>query len=270
MILRVLVLLLFFFIWTSGVSEAAYVTINTAATVAVTDKNHAAIHVNIGNRGDEGAYNVRAYVDIDGKRLAGKLKNTLGVNESYEEDFSTVISPRKPGRYPVMVTIEYTDNNMYPFTVLSANYLNYMEPQNSRVVGMIPEFTVADSGSLQVVLSNIDREDRKVVVQPMAPKEFFFTDTRREVLVKAGEKKPVSFSVRNLAAYPSSKYMVYAFIEYDDDAFHYTAIAAGRITVRKETFLNIYKIPLTAALIILVSALAFYNVRRYRRNAAKA
>ncbi|MCG6536578.1 MAG: hypothetical protein L7F78_18190, partial [Syntrophales bacterium LBB04] len=174
----------------------------------VTDKDYAAIHLSIGNRGDEGAYNVRAFVDVDGKRLAGKLKNSLGVNESYEVDFRTGISLQKPGRYPVMVTIEYTDNNMYPFTVLSANYINYMEPQNSRVLGMVPELTVSDSGSLQVVLSNIDREDRKVVVRPMAPKEFFFTDTRREVLVKSGEKKPVSFSVRNLAAYPEQVYGV--------------------------------------------------------------
>lgn len=244
--------------------EAGFITIETKATVNI-DKDTIKSTVEVTNKGDEAAYNVRITADIGGKLLKGTVKDVLKVNEKHSEEFTTEAGFKKAGRYPVIVTIEYTDQNQYPFTALSIVDLVYKENVITRVSGQLIALEVMEKGNLKVKVKNLEDIEKKVNILLVIPKELSSPNRQKEVVIKGGAEETVKFDIRNLAALLGSNYVVYAVLQYEDDNYHYTNSTRGNIKIEeKKEIVKFYRWPLVALAVLLIFAVLYINLRKKR------
>lgn len=253
------------------VSEASVISMQIEAVASV-EGNTLKVPVRVANTGDEPAYNVRINADIGGRGQSGSLKGVLGVNEKYSEELTAPVSYQKPGRYPVVVTVDYTDQNQYPFTAVNITYLNYKEGTVGRVVGEVPAISIAESGRLKVKIKNFEQREEKIDVRLVIPKELSISTPNREVTVKPASEETMAFDLKNVSALPGSNYLIYALLEYEDANYHYANAVVSNLKVeKKKPFLETYKWPLTGAIIILAVVVIFLNLLSlWRRKRIKA
>lgn len=265
--MKIIGVLLLLFVF-AGTSEAKFITIETDIISAKIEKDAVTLKIGVANKGDEGAYNVKIGVDIGGKVLAGSLRDALEVNGKYTEEFTSPVGFKKPGKYPIVIFVDYTDRNQYPFTALAVVYPTYKEGVVGRAVGEMGKASISDKGVLGVKIKNLEDADKKVTIRIVLPKEFSGGDTKKEVEVKAGSEAAVSFDVKNIAALPGSSYQVYALLEYEDDKYHYGSAVGGVINVEeKKKALSAYKWSLAAIAVILTVMVAYLNLRKKGRKA---
>lgn len=247
-------------------SSAGFITIETTTSVTVAGDN-ARVTITTTNKGDEPANNVIINLAFASKQFSGKLKDTLGIKESYTDEFTFPIEFKKAGRYPIIVTVEYTDANLYPFSALSVSYLNFNNPANARVSGTISQTSIADKGKIAVAVNNIDSVERKIHMQLITPKEFMVQGPVTEISVAPAKEKSASFEIRNISALPGSSYPVFAIISYEDDQYYYSTIASGIINIEKQKgFFNIYIKMLTAVLAAFIVLLFYKLIFRRKKN----
>lgn len=250
-------------------ADANVISIETGTTINISG-TRAQVIVTTANRGDEAAHNVKAGMEIGGRQFSGRLKETLSPREQYSEEFNAELEFKKPGRYPVVVNIDYTDANLYPFSALSATYINYGESLNARVAGMVAPVTLAKNGRINLTVNNLDAVERKFHFRVIAPKEIVVTNPEGEIAVASGTEKKVSLDIRNISALPGSSYPVFALLGYEDDKYYYSTINTGIITVvRNKSLLDAYQWPLLIVLAVLVAIVIAYNSGRLRDRGAK-
>jgi len=251
------------------ISHAGYITIETTTTVTVTG-NTASIRITATNKGDEPANNVRMTLTFASKDLSGDLKDVIAIKGSYSSEFTVPIEFKKPGRYPIIVSVEYTDANLYPFSALSVSYLNYNNPANAMVSGDISQLDLADKGKLSIKAKNIDSVERKFNIRLVSSKDFSVLQPETSISVGPGKEKSVSFDIKNISALPGSKYQVFAILSYEDDSRYYSTITSGTINVKKHKgIFNIYLTILTAILAGLVMLLVYKIVRPKKDSSSK-
>ncbi|HWR58824.1 MAG TPA: hypothetical protein VN328_08055 [Thermodesulfovibrionales bacterium] len=250
-------------------AEAGFISFETSTVINVLE-NRAQAVVTVTNKGDEAAHNVKVTMEIDESSFPGSLKNLLQPKEQYRAEFETALKYKKPGRYPVIVSVEYTDANLYPFTAPSVAYLNYGDSSNARATGTIANATVTKTGSIRLTINNLDTVEREFNFRMVAPKELLISGPKGGRMIAPGESKTVSFEVRNISALPGSNYPVFAVLGYEDDKYYYSTVATGSVTVaRGSALLTTYKWPLAALLVILVLIVAAYNLKTFRKRGPK-
>lgn len=257
-----------FLLFVPGRTAASYISIDTAITAGVRD-NRTSVSLVITNKGDEAAHNVLAIVEAGGKTARGALKEVLGVNESLKEQFGLETVYAKPGRYPFVVTVEYTDANLYPFTALSVAHLNYKDPGNARVVCAAPPLKIIEKGRQTLSVTNMDDAPRTVHVRLAAARELSVARPETDVVLGPGAKKDVQFDLGNTSALPGSSYPVYGVITYEDGERFNSYICSGALTVEKEGIARRLKTPLLVAFIVFAVLAVVYYLRERRLRAGK-
>ena len=244
------------------ISEATFITIQTDNRVSV-EKDAAKVHVEVTNKGDESAYNIRISAEIDGKAQSGPLQEILDVNKRYSLDLSSSLGFKKPGKYPVVITVDYTDQNQYPFTAIAIGYVDYRERVVGRVVGEMGVTPITLSGRVKVKVKNLEQVENKIGVRLVLPKEFITQNSRKDVAVQPGKEEAVDFDITNVSSIQGSQYQIYAILEYEDARYHYANAISGAIQVEeKKSLLKVYKTPLIAFAVILVIVAVYLNLRR--------
>jgi len=191
------------------------------------------INISAANRGDEEARHVQAEARLLGREIAGPLRQGLRPAELYHwETTFPVQGERLPsGRYPVFIVLDYTDRNLYPFSAVSAAYLDIGKGRPAKVSGRISPVEIARKGKIEVRLSNQDDRDREVDLQLVGPRELSLGVVTSPLLVPARSEQSVSTTVTNLAALTGSSYRIYAAIEYDEAEVHFSTAIPGIVTI---------------------------------------
>lgn len=250
---------------TPSVSHATYITMETSVATEL-QEDTLRVHVTVTNKGDEPAYNVKMTAEMNGNIKSGLLRESLKPNDPYTEELTAPIEYKKPGRYPVIVTVDYTDQNQYPFTALSVVYVNYQEAVVGRVVGLVETTPVSDRGKVRVKVRNLEQSDEKISVRLVVPKELTVSSPKREVSLKPGMEETVVFEISNLSALPGSSYQIYALLTYEHDRYHYSNAIGGNIKVEeKKSVFNEYRNLLIAVAVVLALVVAYFNIRRRPR-----
>lgn len=255
-----------FFILTAACpapSRASFISIEIESGVDLSG-NSLKVSVKVTNKGDEPAENVRAGIEAAGKTAYGKSHRVLGPNEHFTEEFTDEVTFDKPGRYPVLISVDYTDANQYPFNALTMNYADYRESPNARVAGSIGVLNLSGSDRLDVSVKNADESARRVTVRLAASKEFAVQNRVREISIEPGEEKKIGFDIKNVGGLPGSTYPVFALITYDDASFRYLSVSSGSIVVMKRGIWHGLKLPLAILLAILVCIILFFYLARLR------
>jgi hypothetical protein len=262
----VVVLALLATLTAASAADARFITIESNVNAAIAGET-ATIVVNLSNRGDEPAHNVVARADIGGAVQTGHLREALLPNERYSETFNAAVAYQKPGRYPVIVTVDYTDGNQYPFSALSIVHLDYGENVVGRVVGELGAVSIGAGGSVRLNVRNLGQTEERLTARLVTPSELAASPVAREVRLKPNETKSVAFKVRNAAALSGSQYQVYALLDYEQDNYHFSNVVGGQISVTDpQDQLAGYTAPLIAVAVLVGGALAYVNLRKRPRG----
>lgn len=220
------------FLFCHGPAGASYITMETETTASMVESG-VEINLSATNRGDEEARHVQPEVRLLGQAIAGSLRQGLRPGELYS--WETTVAVQKdsllPGRYPIFIVLDYTDRNLYPFSAVSATYLDSGKGRPSHVFGRISTVEISHKGKIEIRLSNQDDRDRNVTLKMVGPRELSLKEVKGPLLVPAHSELSVSSAVTNLSALSGSSYRVYAAVEYDEAGEHFCTAIPGIVTI---------------------------------------
>lgn len=224
-----------------GVAQGSFISMETKISPTLKD-NTLTVKVDITNKGDEPAYNVQVGVDANDRVASTPVKDVLQINETHAVKTTFDMDIQTAGRYPLIVTIDYTDLNQYPFSAISSAYFVYKEDASPRVHGRIHDVSISKEGKLVLTLKNLLDTDKKVRVKLAVPRELSVSEPIRDVDLGSKSEKEITFDIKNFSALGGSSYRVFAVTGYEDNNKHFNVTIPGVVKIRERGyFLKTYK-----------------------------
>jgi hypothetical protein len=254
-------LFLCFLFFTTSFASASYIQLRTTVTSRV-ENNTLNVSISAVNKGDESAYNVQAEVQAAGETILLTKAGEIKINESYKDGASRALDLKRPGEYPLIVILHYTDANQYPFSALTGQTFSYHSSKSpATLLGKINGKSFWEKGKLRLTLKNISDAEIKLSAYLVVPGELRVEDRGEEAKIPARGEQGVKFNIKNLSALSGSNYQVLAVAEYEEAGRHRTRLTPGLIKiVKRRTFLGmdyIYLVIGLGALILLFIAAQF-------------
>jgi hypothetical protein len=226
--------------------------------------------VEVTNNGDEPAYNVQVSADINGQMSTTPIKERLEVKGKHSVEISSDMALTKPGRYPVIVNVDYMDANQYPFSAMTITHFVHRENLPSQIFGTLQNIDISSGGSMNLSLKNLDDKPKNVAVRLVLPKELSSSAVSRTISVKGKSEERVRFDIKNFSALPGSSYSVFAIMGYDEGELHYSASVGGNIKVSKEQgFVKSNRNLLIGLAVVLGAAFIYFNLRAFLARRSK-
>ena len=213
-----------------------------------------AVRLLLQNQGKEEARRVQIHLSGSGDAVLPP-RPSLPPGASHE-DHATMELPETaaPGRYPLYVTVGYTDSNGYPFSAVLCAPYSLQEETTSEIFGTLQAEPLADEAGLRLQLKNLASRERSFTLRIFTPRELS-AGPPQEVKLGPGEERELSIAVRNFSALPGSRYPIYAVAEYDADGRHFTNMILGHVdTVARTGLFTQYRNWLLVAAGLLLAA----------------
>ncbi len=191
------------------------------------------LEISVDNSGDEAAKNVQIQIDLTDETLAGPRWDTLNPGEKKSYTFFLEKLPTEPGVYPVYVTVDFADLNLYPFTALEITLVNVgADSRPARLHGKADPVYIKKKGKLNFSLKNKDGDAKHVSVRVFGPKELNFDDGALMLDLPASGIVDQSMKVTNFSALAGAGYPVFLVFEYNLDNLHYTYVLKSPVRVQ--------------------------------------
>jgi len=253
----------------TAISHARFITIDTRVETKL-QGDKLTINVELTNRGDEPAYNLLVNIEIGRHSQAGKPVEKLEAGEVFKSQFNFDISFGKPGTYPLITRIDFTDLNQYPFSFVSLTDLIYGEGGPPKIAVRMKPLEMAEEDKLHLTVKNLDANEKEISVRLITPKEITPREPLRVLNLAPKEHQVLYFPVSNSSALVGSDYAIYALMSYEDEGRHYFTSASGSIRIiekKKLTRQQLYLL-LGIPLGILVLYLLFILRKKQKRRMA--
>jgi len=218
---------------TATATSASYISLNTSLSSKV-EGNNLKVMVSSVNKGDESAYNVQAEFRAGGRTVLAEKRAGLPVDAAYQAQATIPVPLNRPGTYPLVLVMHYTDANQYPFSALTAQTFIYRQEAVSPIFGQVRSTSFAKEGKLNFKLKNLGDREIRAATRLIAPRELTVEEEKLELSVGAKSEQSAGFTVRNFSALSGSTYQVFAVSEFDDGGLHYANIAPGTIKIVEE------------------------------------
>lgn len=250
--------------------SAGYITIKTETTVAVDDSN-LKVKVVVTNEGDESAFNVEMNINENQRVQSSPIKQLLAVKENFEYEANYSMTQTKHGRYPLIINVDYTDANQYPFSALTGTYYSFGSDTVSKVFGSVNDTKLTNHVKLPLKLKNIDEKPKEVQISLVVPKELSIQDKIRKVSIQPRSEVNTIFNISNFSALTGSRYQVFFILEYEDENKHYSNIIPCSVHVdASKGFFKRYKWYIIAgSSAIFVVLIVFQFIPRKRCSIGK-
>jgi|SRR3989339_1064244 len=245
-------------ILSASVAFASFISLKTAFSVKSTD-NALKVDLSSTNKGDESAFNVQAEIKIGSKYLIAEKKPELKVGEKYSF-FEVILLPEtKPGSYPAVLTLHYTDASAYPFSAVSCQTYSVKGANPSKLTLQAKNTAISKKGKLKLLIKNPENHAIKGVVSLATPKEILTGNNPRDCSIKARSQTGTFIEISNLSALAGSTYNLFWIFEYDDNGKHFSIIRPVTVKINaNDGFFGIGNIFLLIVLIGLIT-LFLYN-----------
>jgi hypothetical protein len=261
-----LVLLSSLFILGPIPAKAGFITLQTQTTPSFDGKKFK-LKVNVTNRGDEPTYNVVVSADVNGAVTLSPAKEVLEINETYSLELVSDLTFEKPGRYPVVVNVDYADANQYPFSSPSISHVVYQDSLPLQIFGTLENVELSTGGTVKLTLKNMDEKEKKAMVRLVIPKELSSSDLSATVPLKGRSEKEMRFKIKNFSALPGSTYSIFAIIGYDEGNQHYSTSVGGSVKVIPDPgFVKTYQPFLIGLGVVLGTGFVYLNLRSFRKR----
>lgn len=224
-----------------GIANGSFISMETK-TNATFEENKLVVKVGVTNKGDEPAYNVQVGVDANDKVASTPVKDVLQINETHTVETTFDMDIQTVGRYPLIVTVDYTDLNQYPFSAISSSYFVSKEDVSPKIHGRIDNVGISGSGKLFLALKNLLDAGKKVKVKLVVPRELSVPEPVKDVELDSKSEKEIEFDIKNFSALAGSSYQVFAVTGYEDNDKHCTVTIPGIVKIMERAdFLKTYK-----------------------------
>ncbi|NQT30250.1 MAG: hypothetical protein HQ596_06735 [Candidatus Saganbacteria bacterium] len=221
---------LFLFICASA-AFASFISLETAVTSKVSG-NTIEVILEATNAGDEAAYNVFAEVNLAGKRVLFRKIPELDRGAVYRASKKIRLDIERPGSYPLVVKMHYSDANQYPFSALLAQTFNYKVLEVApELFGKLKSLAFFKKGTLAAHLKNLGGTDLQVSSRIFVPNELTADKPLHESIISKYETARINFPVENFSALNGSNYQVYCVSQYEKDGIHATQIIPGHVLI---------------------------------------
>lgn len=240
---------------------ASYISLKTIITTQVITENYTNIRVEMMNSGDEPAYSVQVSpLLLDNFQVEPDLFNigTLNINSPESVNFNVTVSNQiLPGTYPLVVLVDYTDANGYPFSSVSPSFIVHRTQTNSIVTGSMKELTLSGkkTETLTLTIMNLDEVQHNVDVKLYLPRELKADKDKSTVLVGPKEEKNLNFQVSSFSALTGSNYVILATLDYEDSNYHYSSAIRSMIKIVAEKSLEF---PIWLPILIFIGLLIIF------------
>ena len=256
--MKKLSLLLLLLAFLTGAAAASYISLNTTLTTKV-ENNQLRVLLESINKGDESAYNVQAEIWVGDKKFLAKKRQDLGINQTYKAYTTFNLGKIKPGQYPLVLILHYTDANQYPFSALTCQTYSYKaENLPSDIFGRMKSRTFWKEGKVKLTLKNMSDSEISASTFLVIPREITVDGGVQKTTLLPKSQQTINFSVENFSALSGSNYQIFAIAEYEKDGRHQTSITPGMLKIveaKKILGINyIYFIVIFTVLVIIFIA----------------
>jgi hypothetical protein len=241
-------------------------TISLSTEVTTTVKPSAlAVTVKVTNSGDEAAQTVVPTFRFAGKdtRLPGRA--SLPPGQTLDASVELPFVQPMPGQWPLVITVDYADNNGYPFQALQVSLVSSPGalPALMAIVGMDAE-PVDTAGRIRVLLKSLSEATQSVRPQVYLPRGLELAAPVEPLSLSPWAEAELSARIVNRAALAGSRYPVFLTLEYDDAAGHHAAIGHHVLEIRAPRA-STGRYAWIAATALVLAWLAFLMWRKVRR-----
>jgi len=190
------------------------------------------------NRGSLAAHNVRANIIIHGKRIKTPVKTLLAAGGSHNFGFEKRLSTIVKGRYPLAITVKFSDSAQSQFSALSCTTFSFKEDPGPELECAAHALTLGDRGKLRVDIKNPGVDPMDIRATLLLPTELSSPRPVIRFRMAPEGAKGVVFEIVNVSAPCGATYPVFCFFEYDLKETHYTAVSETliRITEKENRF----------------------------------
>jgi hypothetical protein len=209
--------------------------------------NTSKLSVQLTNTGDETAYKGTMKVFYPSNVAISEpiYFDTMASNVTQKRTVDIGIDPESlPGTYPLMISLQFHDQNDYPIYMVFDSYMYVKRPSTSKIYGNMSstEFPTDGTGTLALSLKNFDTDIHTAKVKLIVPESVSADRTEDTIDLLPRSDTAVSYQLSNFMALPGSDFTAFALIEYDDDT-HHTTMAKGRIRIGQQTERPSYLLP---------------------------
>jgi hypothetical protein len=209
-------------------------TISLSTEVTTTLKPGAVtVAVKVTNSGDEAAQTVVPTLRFAGKdtRLPGIA--SLPPRQTMDASVELPFAQATPGQWPLVTTVDYADNNGYPFQALQVSLVSSPGalPALIAIVGMDAE-PVHTTGRIRVRLKSLSDGAQSVRPQMYLPRGLELAAPVEPLSLSPWAEAELSAGILNRAALAGSRYPAFLTVEYDDAAGHHAAIGHSVLEIR--------------------------------------
>jgi hypothetical protein len=221
---------LFFFHLLPLTAHAGLITLQTSVDVTVRDDKLTVV-VTVINTGDEPAYHVAVHVEAGKETKSRDEQPVLQINKPGQSPCEFDISGLKPGIHPIIVRLDFTDANQYPFSSISVTHFTHKTNRHPQIFGKIDPVKLKREGKLHVAVKNLDDKPKNIRLRLILPRELSCTNADQQVALKPLEEKPFIFDLSNFSALPGAKHAVFALMEYEDEGSHLSLSIPGTVEI---------------------------------------
>lgn len=257
---KIFIFFAFLVCWT-WTSSASYISLRTTVDTKV-DKNILKVLVSAVNKGDESAYNVQAELRVADKKVLAQKRQELRVDATYKAIAEFKLDLKRPGQYPLIVVLHYTDANQYPFSALSVPTFIYKEERAGELFSQLSSAKFTQNGAVRLVLKNMGEAEVRAISRLVVPRELTAEKSRAEALLSPRSKKRLYFEVENFSALAGSSYQVFALTEYEKEGIHYTVVSPGTVSIVEKNFFRDYQFYIFGLIIILLAIFIFLQFKK--------
>ena len=190
-----------------------------------------AVKVRVVNRGLEAAHSLRVSALVQGGWAQAKGPAKLSPDRDATITLEAPFTPPLPGTYGVLVRVNYTDQNGYPFSAVSWGGFSHQKAAASQVSVKGRAGAPQPGKPPAFVLHNPGKAARKVSLIIMAPGEMTPQLMRQDFVLEPGQSRTVEAALINRGALEDSTYPVVALASYQESGLQHTAAAVALLKI---------------------------------------
>ncbi len=220
--------------------QAGHITLATSMRVAAAfDDGQGIVEVEMVNRGDEAAYDVRLIVEPAEYFSAPEASAGLlvpGRTATHRLNVTTRAAVAD-GSYPFVLKIRYADANGHPFSIVSPLTVDMGKSAPAGVSAFVERIILApgSGATMDVVLRNPGTQTRTMHTLFFGPDEIDVREREKTAYVPAGGQAPVGYYLgASERALPGSNYAVLVAVTYEEGDLHHTRFVAGRVGIGQQ------------------------------------
>lgn len=242
--------LLPFFHALAASAHAGFITMQTSVETKILN-NRLNVIVTTANTGDEPAHHVAVHVEVGKNLKSSEEQPVLQIKAPRQSRFEFDVSGLKPGVHPIIVRVDFTDANQYPFSSISVSHFTHKTNLHPLVFGKTGPVALKRGAKLHATVKNLDDKLKNARIRLILPRELSCTDADRSIVLKPLEEKIVAFDLSNFSALPGAKHAVFALLEYEEKDTHLSISIPGTVEIIEKR-----KLTKTESLLILSIPLA--------------